>query len=577
MNEEKSAFLASIQEAIACFHSFLPLCDKQDKRLNIDRIELRKENDVRTREEHSSMIDPIRNDGRLALFLSLACGFDHFFRFYHEQEAMEIDAIYLSSLKPWVVSSDLLPFVRNPYFSVLKYLSWPCPNHCRCCLHENDFPNTRSHLPYKVSDEEIDTRLHYYEPSQSRALPSQQEYHFHEYVNHPRFFEIAKKIREKTQDTIDIITSGIPLQESWLKEFHELKPVMVYISLNCVSPSYRIQTMKDPHPEHTLNMVQKLQEHDLPFLISIVPDEDLPEEELEKTIQFASACGAAVIRVNLPGYSRFHPRYRPGFDYQSFFSRITGLVQNLRSSVKAIMLVQPVYWNDRAQDTFNKSYILGVLPGSPAQILGLKHGDFLLEIQGTSVYQSSFLARKLLRLYQKTRASFCIKVQRGCQEIMFDMDSSLNPGYPYTQLNPDHYYSYPFGIYISEGVSPATLREIMQKIAEYPEKSKILLLCSSLMNPLLVNLLAGFPHLYFEVPEHQYWGGNITCGDLYVAEDYRLTIEKWEQKHGKPDLVLLPASPFGAWGIDLKGQSAKKVLAKYNVYFIKNNLIPSMG
>lgn len=530
----------------------------------------------------AAQADVVRANGKLGFFLSLLGAHTHFFNFYKKGKKVEPAKIKFKILKPWIISRVDNVQVDNPYFSVLKYLSHPCPNLCRFCLHMNDVPETRSNLPIKISDSEIDLRLKHYDPQGKKALFSSQEYHYNEYINHPRFFEIARKIRKKTGRMLEVITSAIPLNESILAGLQEIEPVLFYISLNCVSPEYRKKVLGDPHPERTLDMIRKLPENRIHFFTSIVHDEALPLSELEKTIRFAAENKTAVIRITLQAYSRHHPRYRPDWDRDSFYKEVTSFVQKIRHEVDAPIVLQPVYCNDRPAEAVNKSYVIGIIPGSPAFKAGLKHGDYILSVENQDVDENPTHARKILGSLYGMGIDFSLNILRDSKQVTIKFKADQQSEYPFSQMGVGDKSYYPLGIVLNEGIFPETIDEIVQVVNKHSQAKSgdVLVLTSSLMRPLIekkLSLREVSSPVYYKVPEHTYWGGNIIIGDIYTAVDYLKAIQEWEQERGTPGLIIMPASPFGNWGYDLSGVRARGVLADYNVYFVGNNIIPAMG
>jgi nucleoside-diphosphate-sugar epimerase len=58
------------------------------------------------------------------------------------------------------------------------------------------------------------------------------------------------------------------------------------------------------------------------------------------------------------------------------------------------------------------------------------------------------------------------------------------------------------------------------------------------------------------VAENRFFGGTINIGDLLVVEDMVAAVADHVAERGRPDLVLVPASPFATspWQRDLTGR-----------------------
>ena len=81
-------------------------------------------------------------------------------------------------------------------------------------------------------------------------------------------------------------------------------------------------------------------------------------------------------------------------------------------------------------------------------------------------------------------------------------------------------------------------------------------------------MLASHPHLWprevelhLAVPENGYFGGNVVMGDLQTVDDMAACVRAWAAEDGRPDLVLVPSSPFaaGGWGRDVRGMPWQEI------------------
>jgi hypothetical protein len=106
--------------------------------------------------------------------------------------------------------------------------------------------------------------------------------------------------------------------------------------------------------------------------------------------------------------------------------------------------------------------------------------------------------------------------------------------------------------------------ETLKEVIEARQAKRILFLSSELMQPTFEHCLAE-SHLFgssqleidIEVPKNNFFGGNIFMGDLLVVQDFIDCINDYITRKGdKPDLVVIPSSPFNlsGWGRDLTGR-----------------------
>ena len=133
-------------------------------------------------------------------------------------------------------------------------------------------------------------------------------------------------------------------------------------------------------------------------------------------------------------------------------------------------------------------------------------------------------------------------------------------------------YSYPYYkdidthlgiIFMGTGLRMSYV-ENLKRIIEAHQAKQVLFLSSELIKPTFEQCLAE-SHLFgdgqleidIEVPKNNFFGGNIFMGDLLVVQDFIDCIRNYMiQKGRKPDLVVIPSSPFdlSGWGRDLTGR-----------------------
>jgi hypothetical protein len=74
---------------------------------------------------------------------------------------------------------------------------------------------------------------------------------------------------------------------------------------------------------------------------------------------------------------------------------------------------------------------------------------------------------------------------------------------------------------------------------------------------------------------NEFFGGNICLGDLLVVEDFARLIERELGRRPRPDLIVVPSSPFSRWGRDLRGHSRMELVRRFGVQFVfaENNRV----
>ena len=123
-----------------------------------------------------------------------------------------------------------------------------------------------------------------------------------------------------------------------------------------------------------------------------------------------------------------------------------------------------------------------------------------------------------------------------------------------------------FGLVIIASGFRSDYVETLREIIERRGAKKVLLLSSELVRPSLEQALressaasppfAGGGTLEIVVPRNGYFGGDVFMGDLLVVQDFIDAIAEYREAGGRPDLVVIPSSPFalGGWQRDLTGR-----------------------
>jgi len=320
--------------------------------------------------------------------------------------------------------------------------------------------------------------------------------------------------------------------------------------------------MGDPDPRAAVEALPRLAEAGVPFAVTVVawPLPTLEEalDDLAETARYAAACGASMVQVNLPGFSRFFSR-TPPFDTDAVWPEIVRTAAELRREAACPVFVSPaMYEENLTREVKNRAEVIGVVPNSPAARAGLAAGDVVVEVNGVRV-SCRPRARDLLSLAQKNGAgAFALRVMRGGREMVLGGDTS-DHDYPYDPCTSAHLGA----VFMGSGFRASHLDEVQAAIHARGAR-RPLLLTSALVRPTLEQLLRERPlalpegcSLALGVPENSYFGGNIILGDLLVVEDFVRHIRECAAGNGHaPDLVLIPSSPFhlSGWGRDLTGR-----------------------
>lgn len=495
-----------------------------------------------------------------------------------EGQVVKVDSFRLKNPQDWLVPSSGDPS------EVFEYAGSHCNCNCIFCCNKGNSPSvaTASNLnrPAEEEFEEMKTRIKYFSPQAKNALfPSLGT--VYEVTAHPYFLEVLRLLRGKSSQLFRITTNGRNLTPEVIAELAKLKPIYLYLSLNSSSPSQRRKLMRDSKPEIAINALPLLRQQGISYATVIVPwpVETINEmlEDLSSTVAYAAEHETHLIEVNLPGYSKYSlDRLRKGsgdhslalrvttkgsqfFDLDQVWRAVISRVRELREQYDCPIVAMPTLYEENLYPRRkNLPQIIGLVKSSPAYLGGLKKGDIILRANNFSIRNRPQARDILHMLSQSEIKQVTIAVQRNSQtwETSLDLTNSF---YPYSKEVDAH-----LGIiFRGTGLRVSYLEEL-KRILQVHQAKRVLFLSSSLVKPTLEQCLSE-SHLFgdsqikidIEVPQNRFFGGNIFMGDLLVVQDFIDCIKEYIIKKGhKPDLVVIPSSPFNlsGWGRDLSGR-----------------------
>lgn len=496
---------------------------------------------------------------RIALIKKLAESLLALVEFECQGEAVKIDGFRLKNLQDWLVSSAGEPG------EVLEYAGSSCSCDCLfCCNKGNPQSVATSGNLNRAPDEElaeIKTRIKYFSPEAEKALfPSLGC--VYETTTHPYFMDMLRLLREKTRKPFRITTNGMNLTPEVIAKLAELKPIYLYLSLNSSSPTRRQRLMRDNNPEIAINSLPLLKEQGIPYAAVVVPwpADSMGEmlDDLSSTVAYAANQEAHLIQVNLPGYSN-HFSSVELFDLHQVWKEVIAQVRELRRKYDCPIVAMPTLYEENIyHQRKNLPEVIGLVKNSPAYLGGLKRGDLIKQINGI-IARDRPQARDLLAIVQRSGAEEVnFKVQRDGQTLELTLNLARH-SYPYSR-DIDAYFGI---VFMGTGLRMSYI-EILKEIVDAHQAKRVLFLSSELMQPTFEHCLAeshlfGSSHLEIdiEVTKNNFFGGNIFMGDLLVVQDFIDCINDYITRKGdKPDLVVIPSSPFNlsGWGRDLTGR-----------------------
>jgi hypothetical protein len=462
-------------------------------------------------------------------------------------------AFRLKYLKNWIVKTDASNF--------LSQMSWRCQTSCIFCCQKGNPPEAR--IKKRISEEEIHTRLKYFDGENGYGLVGGEFLENDEVLNNPRITEILRTIRQKGyKKMIEITTGGTALTGEMIKEMVRSSPIFLIISLNSANPGTRKWLMNDPDPAIAICSLPLLKKHKIPFVVSIVTWPGLPFSDIEETISYAAKNDAYYVRLLLPGHSKFFSK-RKLFSIQTHWAKAVKHFYplSLKSPIP-ILVVPDMFAQYLFHEQVDAPIIIGAIKNSPAFKGGINAGDIIKEIDGKEIYSVENAYAEL-----KNKNRVLLNIARAKSIINIELEYEKNGRYPYCyeelkDLNP-------FGVLLPKRfMAHEDIKDIGRYIDLYGAK-RVAILASTRARPIIKYLLRKYHissqkgiNVQVAVPKNSFFGGNIDSADLLVSRDYIRAIQSLKFN---PDLVLMPSSPFTRWGRDLIGELNLEIERKTGV------------
>ena len=468
-----------------------------------------------------------------------------------------VDGFRLKNLSDWLVPSSGDPG------EILEYAASRCNCDCIMCYNKGNPPSLAlKSSKRRATDEfdEIKARLNYFSPAEGVSLfPSLGT--SWEVTAHPHFMEILRSLRERTSKPLRITTNGRNLTPKMVEELAKFKPLYLYLSLNSSSPQRRQRLMRDDKPQIAISAPKLLRDKGIPYAVVIVPwpIESIDEmcDDLHKTIIYANDCGAHLVEVNLPGYSRWFSHQKM-FNLDEVWKACVSTIRGLREETGCPIVAMPTMYEENLyEERKNLPRIIGLVQNSPAARSELRKGGTITAINNIPVGTRP-QARDMLSMLQKgeyKQADLAVDRENQKFTVKINLDDF---SYPFTKAFDKH-----LGIiFLGTGLRLSYIERLKELIDEHKAK-QVLFLSSALVRPTFEQCLresrlldSADLKINIEVPQNSYLGGNIFMGDLLVVQDFIDCIEQYLLGNSEPDLIVIPSSPFalGNWKRDLTGR-----------------------
>ncbi|MEA3493915.1 MAG: radical SAM protein [Candidatus Margulisiibacteriota bacterium] len=451
---------------------------------------------------------------------------------------------------------------------LIEQMSWACKADCVFCYQKGSPPFMR--VKMRMSKEEIKTRLKYY--NGKKGLTWCTPYENDEVLNNPFIENVLKQIRRKDKEMLRIITNGVALTPQMIAKLKKAMPLFIDISLNSTNPEIRRKLMRDSSPEIAIQSIPLLRKHKIPFVVKIVAWPGVPFSDIEKTIKYADKYDAFRVEIGSPGVTRYLPDV--SFDYKRHWKRVVKFVNSIKRKYN-IPIVSDIYIDKNNYRRWDIPVVQGTIKHSPAYTHGVKPGDVIEEVNGQLVDSLFGVFRELLK-----RRKARLKIRRGGKTLFFNLKEKKK--YPY--LFDGQRMRGPFGIRFKLAkelmLSDDDIIDI-KRFANIHRAKRVLVLTSARAYFLIKYKMeklklfkSSNARIKLAIAENKMYGGNTKCANLLVVDDYIHAVKK-HKKEFKPDLVVIPSSPFNAWERDVVGRVNLDIEreTKVPVEFVYNEIL----
>ena len=445
----------------------------------------------------------------------------------------------------------------------LGSLSTACNCRCAFCYEDGNPRGLFEKQPRFVSMTEARTRLRHLHDGKGLFRESKG---FFEPLANPNFIELLELIRESEPGhVIDVTTNGALLSPEIVSRLAELKPVYVNMSLISADLETRRSVMGDPRAESAIRAIALLRESEIPFMGTVVPWPEQGLDDVTRTIEYLDSRSARLIRVSMPGLTRFHPRYQPDM-IEGWLPQVVQHVLPLRSRVRTPVILSPFAY----VSTSLAAVVEGVVCRSPADRAGIRLGDRLVAVDGTEVVSRTHAASLLKKAAAGTVE---IEVRRGesAFKSILEEPSPEVDAYPYKPRGwrPMDFPGLSFGLVLPDSFHLQYLKQIHTAI-NAKKARRTLVVVSPFYRELVGGLLADLPlpegaRLELVVPSNEFFGGNVSIGDLWVLEDIVHAVQPLLESGERPDLLVMPSSFLSLWGRDLRGACYRELEARLGI------------
>lgn len=461
-----------------------------------------------------------------------------------------ITGFTLRDLSKWLVESQCHPS------EVYEYLARVCNVACQFCyLFGNPDELAVARGKKVIAESEMDTRFRYFRPESGLTLFKSQ-WEINEFLVDPKLGPVLRELRARSDRDFYFITNGSPLLPRVIDLLDEVRPVTLIVSTNTIDAPLRMQVMNErrTQTQTALQCLELLAERKIPFGLSFVATPDLPVTKMAEAIERIEPLRPAMVRVNLPGFTREHP-YQLPFDNARVWHQATREIAAMRSRFRTpIVIIPSAYEANELYADPAEPRVTGTVPGSPADLAGFRPGDVIMKIGIFGISSRAEIQSIVMALNRPT----AIEVRRGEQLLTLTLDPAAKVSYPYTGHLIGKYVV-PHGLVVAPSLSRGDARSVEDGIAA-TGATRPWLITSPLMEEQARAFIARWlperaGQLHYTVVANEYLGGNIQVLDMATVADIGRAIRRDAETLGAwPDLVLLPGTGFNRMGRDITGR-----------------------
>ncbi|KJS18284.1 MAG: hypothetical protein VR69_01230 [Peptococcaceae bacterium BRH_c4b] len=418
-------------------------------------------------------------------------------------------------------------------------LTSTCNVRCIFCSHRQNPPDVDSRSISPVAVQDVENMLSFVDPGLPLVIgESVTRIMEGEPFTHPRIREILSLIRKCFPRTrIKITTNGTLLEPGLVEFLSSLGELEITLSLNSAAPENRAILMHDSLAGVAVGAPELLSRCGVEYHGSMVAMPHVTGwEDMARTVRALDRYGARSVRIFLPGHTRYAP---PGCQIPgNLYDELARFVERIKKDVAVPVTVEPPGLSDLM------ARVAGVVPGSPAALVGIKPGDIIESVNGKSPACRVDAFKKVLKAESPE-----ITISRKGQTMRLVLGK--NPGA----------FS---GLVMDYDLEPGIARRIVRMVGRHRNRRPLLLtseLGFSIMAAGLHKFLPGEDIPMLAIKNH-FFGGSIGCAGLLTVSDMIKAVELYA---GATGLLILPAIAFDPEGRDITGCSYMELAEKFSV------------